>query len=64
MSVMRQGRLFEKVGVNFSEVHGTLGPAAIAAMKSRKGRVTDPRFWASGIVWSPICAAPKCRLST
>jgi coproporphyrinogen III oxidase len=59
MSVMRQGRLFEKVGVNFSEVHGTLGPAAIAAMKSRKGGVTDPRFWASGISLVAHMRSPK-----
>ena len=51
MSVMRGGRVFEKVGVNWSEVHGTLAPRAQAAMTARgvPGMDTDPRFWASGI---------------
>ncbi|WGH79482.1 oxygen-dependent coproporphyrinogen oxidase [Jannaschia ovalis] len=51
MSVMRGGRHFEKVGVNWSEVHGTLAPRAQAAMAARgvPGMAEDPRFWASGI---------------
>ena len=52
MSIMRGGRVFEKVGVNVSEVHGTLDPRAQAAMMARKGLMgmaDDPRFWASGI---------------
>lgn len=51
MSVMRGGRVFEKVGVNISTVHGTLGPKAQAAMAARgvPGMADDPRFWASGI---------------
>ena len=51
MSVMREGRLFEKVGVNWSEVHGRLGEAAQRAMAARgvPGMDGDPRFWASGI---------------
>ncbi|WEF25644.1 oxygen-dependent coproporphyrinogen oxidase [Paracoccus sp. S3-43] len=51
MSVMRGGRVFEKVGVNWSEVHGSLAPRAQAAMASRgvPGIDGDPRFWASGI---------------
>ena len=51
MSVMRGGRVFEKVGVNISTVHGTLGSAAQAAMAARgvPGIEDDPRFWASGI---------------
>ncbi|WP_236737872.1 oxygen-dependent coproporphyrinogen oxidase [Palleronia salina] len=52
MSVMRGGRVFEKVGVNVSEVFGTLAPRAQAAMAARKGipgMAEDPRFWASGI---------------
>ena len=51
MSVMRAGRAFEKVGVNWSEVHGTLGEKAQRAMAARgvPGMDRDPRFWASGI---------------
>ena len=51
MSVMRGGRVFEKVGVNWSEVHGTLAPRAQSAMAARgvPGIAGDPRFWASGI---------------
>ena len=52
MSVMRGGRVFEKVGVNVSTVYGTLGEAAQASMMARKGlsgMAEDPRFWASGI---------------
>lgn len=51
MSVMRGERVFEKVGVNWSEVHGTLAPRAQAAMAARgvPGMDQDARFWASGI---------------
>ncbi|MDP5217539.1 oxygen-dependent coproporphyrinogen oxidase [Ruegeria sp. 2205SS24-7] len=52
MSVMRGGRVFEKVGVNVSEVYGTLSERAQSAMAARKGlpgMKDDPRFWASGI---------------
>ncbi len=51
MSVMRGGSVFEKVGVNTSEVFGELGPAAQKAMAARgvPGMEDDPRFWASGI---------------
>ena len=52
MSVMRGGRVFEKVGVNVSTVYGQLGPRAVAAMAARKdlsGLKDDPTFWASGI---------------
>ncbi|WP_417604070.1 oxygen-dependent coproporphyrinogen oxidase [Primorskyibacter flagellatus] len=52
MSVMRGGRVFEKVGVNVSTVYGTLGEAAQASMMARTGldgMADDPRFWASGI---------------
>ena len=51
MSVLRAGRVFEKVGVNVSEVHGVLGERAQKAMAARgvPGMADDPRFWASGI---------------
>ena len=51
MSVMRGGRVFEKVGVNVSTVYGQLGQAAQKAMAARgvPGMDEDPRFWASGI---------------
>ncbi|MFN3644020.1 MAG: oxygen-dependent coproporphyrinogen oxidase [Gemmobacter sp.] len=51
MSVLRGGRVFEKVGVNVSTVHGSLGARAQAAMAARgvPGMDRDPRFWASGI---------------
>lgn len=51
MSVMRGGRVFEKVGVNVSTVYGALGSAAQKAMAARgvPGMEDDPRFWASGI---------------
>jgi coproporphyrinogen III oxidase len=51
MSVMRGGRVFEKVGVNISTVYGTLGERAQKAMAARgvPGMAEDPRFWAAGI---------------
>lgn len=51
MSVMRGGRVFEKVGVNVSTVYGVLEPRAQKAMAARRDidLSEDPRFWASGI---------------
>jgi coproporphyrinogen III oxidase len=52
MSVMRGGRVFEKVGVNVSTVFGTLGERAQKSLSARKelpGIADAPRFWAAGI---------------
>jgi len=52
MAVMREGRVFEKVGVNISTVYGRLDERAQRSLTARKaipGLADDPRFWASGI---------------
>ena len=61
MSVMR-GRVFEKVGVNISEVYGELGEAARRSMRARPGLAgidEDPRFWAAGISLVAHMHSPK-----
>lgn len=62
MSVLRGGAVFEKVGVNWSQVHGVLAERAQKAMAARgvPGMAEDPRFWASGISLVAHMANPHC----
>jgi len=47
MTVMRGGRVFEKVGVNISKVHGTFAPEF--AEKIPGAKESNGEFWAAGI---------------
>ena len=56
MAKFKQGAVFEKAGVNCSEVFGILGEKAQDSLSSSKelpGLEQDPRFWAAGI--SLVC---------
>ena len=63
MSVLRDGRVFEKVGLNISTVYGVLGQQAQTAMSERKSMPKmkeDARFWASGISLVAHMQNPHC----
>ena len=52
MAIMRDGHLFEKVGVNISTVYGELSETAVKVMTETKrlpNLKSNPYFWASGI---------------
>ena len=63
MSVMRDGRVFEKVGVNISTVYGPLEERTKKVMQGRENspKIGQPtEFWASGISVVAHMQNPHC----
>jgi coproporphyrinogen III oxidase len=63
MSVMRGGRVFEKVGVNISTVFGQLDAKAQQSLTARHeipGLAENPEFWASGVSLVAHMNSPHC----